>query len=722
MKKFLLLFALIISGMGLFAQDAASATKVTDDDYFWIEEENITPTSASFIIKSIYDDVFYCKVYTQYEFDSFEWDYEVYYATIEDGVEVEANQTFTAHNLEPLTSYVFVAANYFSDEYISYRFSTLAAPSAGISIEVTDVTATTADVSYTLNSNTEKFHATVIGKTDFDNYSEEEWIDYIIEETEPLSKGGKYTWSGLNPGTKYVIAAVAVNEYGDPSELVSASFTTEEGIPEDGWWTVNYNDYSLDYVAFSATECAVRGNKAPEEPTTINIPSEVSKDGKNYKVVQIYDNAFKLWKNAISFNLPTSIKKIGEYAFSECTSMDNLPIPESVETIGANAFEKCSRLVTVNMSKTVKEIGVKAFFECKDLGTVTFAENSVINKIADNAFLDCSSLYKITIPGSVSELGEGVFKNCTGLKDVTFGDNSKLVKLKDSTFENCEKLKNVTFGKNSSLTSINENLFSDSPNLESIVFGDNAKLGIVEENAFKDHAKLSKVAFGKNSVLHTIYDYSFQGCTSLTSIEIPSSVSLLGRSAFEGCSKLPSFVVPEGVTSIGNSTFKDCTSLKSFEISSTVTTIPNYAFSGCTSLAKIICRATTVPETGDEIFEGVPSNMTIYVPGASLSSYQSAEPWKNYILKSLATLDVIEVNANGINIYPNPVNDKLYIEDLTLTQTLTIEIYDIYGRRQELSAVSCQPSAIEVSNLKSGVYFVKIVTSEGEIVKRFVKK
>ena len=49
------------------------------------------------------------------------------------------------------------------------------------------------------------------------------------------------------------------------------------------------------------------------------------------------------------------------------------------------------------ISEGITEIGEKAFFECKDLGTVTFAENSVINKIADNAFLDCSSLYKILI-------------------------------------------------------------------------------------------------------------------------------------------------------------------------------------------------------------------------------------------------------------------------------------------------------------------------------------
>ena len=767
MKKFLLLFALIISGMGLFAQDAASATKVTDDDYFWIEEENITQTSASFIIHSIYDDFFYCKVYTQDEFDGFKYDEDVYYATIEDEVIVEANQTFTAHNLEPLTSYVAVAANSFS-EYNSYRFSTLAAPSAGISIEVTDVTETTVSYSAIPNSNTEKFYVAILEKTNFDSYSEEEWIDAIIEQVEPFSEGGEYTWPNLNPGTKYIIAAVAVNEYGDPSELVSTSFTTEEGISEDGWWTVDYNDYSLDYVAFSSTECAVRGSKAPEEPTTINIPSEVSKDGRSYKVVQLYDNAFKSWEYAISFNLPTSIKKIGEYAFSECTSMDNLPIPESVEIIGANAFEKCSRLVTVNMSTTVKEIGEKAFFECKDLGTVTFANNSTINKIADNAFLDCSSLFKITIPGSVSEMGEGVFKNCTSLKDVTFGDNSMIANLKNSTFENCEKLKNVTFGENSSLASINENLFSDCPNLESIVFGDNAKLGIIEENAFKDHTKLSKVAFGKNSVLHTIYDYSFQGCTSLTSIEIPSSINLLGRSAFEGCSALPSFVVPEGVKSLGNSNFKDCTSLKIFEISSTVTTIPNSVFSGCTSLSTLTCKATSVPTTGDEVFEGVPNSMVIRVYRESLPQYQSESPWNEYILKAIEDSDEpelpgdepeepgdepelpgdepeepgdepeepgdepeepgdepeepgegVEENVMIFVIYPNPVENNLTIDtDEVVTE---INIYSITGVLV-YSETSVSDNVINVSDLNNGIYFINIKTENGDVVKRFIKK
>ena len=83
--------------------------------------------------------------------------------------------------------------------------------------------------------------------------------------------------------------------------------------------------------------------------------------------------------------------------------------------------------------------------------------------------------------------------------------------------------------------------------------------------------------------------------------------------------------------------------------------------------------------------------------------------------------NVISNYENNINIYPNPVNDRLYIE--TQTQTLTIEIYDIYGRRQVAETPRHQGnSAIDVSNLKSGIYFVKVRTEEGDIVKRIIKR
>ena len=89
-----------------------------------------------------------------------------------------------------------------------------------------------------------------------------------------------------------------------------------------------------------------------------------------------------------------------------------------------------------------------------------------------------------------------------------------------------------------------------------------------------------------------------------------------------------------------------------------------------------------------------------------------------YKINCAADINELE-QKSYINILPNPVQDKLYIE----TQTLTIEIYDIYGRRQVTETPSHQGNlSIDVSNLKSGVYFVKVVTENGETVQRFVKK
>ena len=86
------------------------------------------------------------------------------------------------------------------------------------------------------------------------------------------------------------------------------------------------------------------------------------------------------------------------------------------------------------------------------------------------------------------------------------------------------------------------------------------------------------------------------------------------------------------------------------------------------------------------------------------------------------TADMIEEIDSKVKIYPNPVNDRLYIETQTLTQTLTIEIYDVYGRRQVTETPSHQGNlVIDLSELKSGIYFVKINTEKGNIVKRIIK-
>ena len=72
-------------------------------------------------------------------------------------------------------------------------------------------------------------------------------------------------------------------------------------------------------------------------------------------------------------------------------------------------------------------------------------------------------------------------------------------------------------------------------------------------------------------------------------------------------------------------------------------------------------------------------------------------------------------------VYPNPVNDRLYI--VTEDEVENVVVYDIYGRLQVTETPRHQGNlTIDVENLKSGIYFVKINTEKGNIVKRIIKQ
>ena len=84
-------------------------------------------------------------------------------------------------------------------------------------------------------------------------------------------------------------------------------------------------------------------------------------------------------------------------------------------------------------------------------------------------------------------------------------------------------------------------------------------------------------------------------------------------------------------------------------------------------------------------------------------------------------VNVKEIAYNQYSIYPNPANDKLYIE--AKTEIKEVAVYTITGVLvgQQTTDNRQQTLSIDVTNLNSGVYFVKIVTNEGEVVKRFIK-
>ena len=121
---------------------------------------------------------------------------------------------------------------------------------------------------------------------------------------------------------------------------------------------------------------------------------------------------------------------------------------------------------------------------------------------------------------------------------------------------------------------------------------------------------------------------------------------------------------------------------------------------------------------------------TLETTATKLSETKSNETGSGCVNALLAIESIEENNGTtnindyynvDLNIYPNPVNDRLYIE--AEVDVEEVAIFDIYGRVQKISAISYQPSVIDVSDLNGGVYFVKINTANGNtIVKRFIKE
>ena len=115
----------------------------------------------------------------------------------------------------------------------------------------------------------------------------------------------------------------------------------------------------------------------------------------------------------------------------------------------------------------------------------------------------------------------------------------------------------------------------------------------------------------------------FKGCSVLTSVTIPSSVTSIDAWAFEGCSGLTSLIIPSSVTSIERSAFKDCSGLTSLTIPSSVTEIGKSVFEGCSGLTSLTIPSS-VTEIGESAFEGCSGLTSLTIPSSVTSIERSA--------------------------------------------------------------------------------------------------
>ena len=325
------------------------------------------------------------------------------------------------------------------------------------------------------------------------------------------------------------------------------------------------------------------------------------------------------------------------YCFSGCTSLSDFTMPSGSISIESCCFGGCSSLSAFTIPKSVTSIGSSAFTNCTSLTSIEIP--STVRRLdGSGIFGFCTSLTSATISAKLtaSAMGASLFAECTNLQNVTISPQSELA-LGSSMFLNCSSLTTIDL-RNTNLKQINQGAFMGCTSLQNIflpdTLGDVASSGgwrgYIGASAFC--MCISLTSFTWSEKLTACSDYTFYGCSSLSSLTLPNTVTAIGAftinnsaissmtipssvtslspsaftnnttirvvdlskyryalsgSTFKGCASLTSVTLPDGLTQIPDNCFSDCTSLTDYVVPESVKVISSFAFNNCNALTSI---------------------------------------------------------------------------------------------------------------------------------------
>ena len=443
-------------------------------------------------------------------------------------------------------------------------------------------------------------------------------------------------------------------------ERLSGTYAIPKGVTSIGGYAF-YGCTSLTSITIpeSVTSIGRWAFSGCSSLTSITIPDSVT---------SIDDGAFNDCVGLTSITIPDSVTSIGDDAFRGCTGLTSITIPDSVASIGSYAFAGCTGLGSVFFKGNLPTIASNAFNVVKAValypsgnttydsgkkdygGTVYWSAYDGSKDTIASGICGDNILWQLDKYGVLTVKGGGVLSDLSGcalyknmVSKIVFSEGITMTEIPIEGFKDYVHLKefNVLPG----VETIGECAFSGCKSLTSISIPDS--VASIGSSAFSGCDAISAVhissmekwlalSFGgaRANPLHpgaalylngelvteavfadgtTKIGCTFNGCTSLTSITIPDSVTSIGDDAFRGCTGLTSITIPDGVTSIKGSTFYGCSSLTSITIPESVTSIGKWAFYGCSSLTSIMIP-DSVTSIGDGAFKDCVGLTSITIP------------------------------------------------------------------------------------------------------------
>ena len=173
-------------------------------------------------------------------------------------------------------------------------------------------------------------------------------------------------------------------------------------------------------------------------------PSEVTEIIIEEGITGINDRLTRMFKNAISVTLPSSLESIGENNFSNFTKLETVTIPDNskLKYIYTRAFERCTSLKSINLPQGLESIYSRAFYTCSNLTNLKLP--STLTRIDELAFSNGPRFKnnELTVPKGVTTIKSRSIYNINDLKTINVENG-------------VTKIEYFAFSDNDSLTRIN---------------------------------------------------------------------------------------------------------------------------------------------------------------------------------------------------------------------------------------------------------------------------